>query len=121
MAVWGKTYQALDSADEHLTRFFHYVTWRDLWLLLLTVAFAVFLAGVTPFALVLREDAYNFTVKGMEISLGDFSLDRPQAIGWPLLLGLVFSIMSVDNVFEAMYVLQMFIAQALPGELQIDF
>jgi hypothetical protein len=104
MAVWRKTYQALDSADEYLTRIFDYVTWRDLWLLLLTVAFVVFLAGVTPFAHVLREDAYNFTVKGMEISLGDFSLDRPQAIGWPLLLGLVFSIMSVDNVFEAMYV-----------------
>ena len=53
---------------------------------------------------VLREDAYNFVVKGMEIAHGDFSLDQPQAIGWPLMLGVVYSFLDVPNVFEAMFV-----------------
>jgi hypothetical protein len=60
--------------------------------------------NITLFGRVLREDAYNFAIKGMEIASGDLSLDRPQAPGWPLLLGLVYSVMSVDDIFEAMYV-----------------
>lgn len=94
----------IGAAEEYLTRFYEYATYRDLWLLLLTAGFAVFLVYITPFAVVLREDAYNFAVKGMEIATGDFSLDRPQAIGWPMLLGVIYAVLSVDNIFEAMYV-----------------
>jgi hypothetical protein len=95
---------AVGAIDRYLEYVFTFVTWRDLWLVALTAVFAVCLVYVTPFALVLREDAYNFAVKGMEIALGDFSLDRPQAIGWPLLLGLVYSVLGVENIFDAMFI-----------------
>ena len=96
--------RVFDRAERSLSVFYNHLCTGDIWLYVCVAAFIYLMMNITPFALVLREDAYNFAIKGMEISNGDLSLDRPQAIGWPLLLGLVYSVMSVDDIFEAMYI-----------------
>jgi len=89
--------------ERGLTRFYRVLMYKDIWLYL-CAALSVYLLGAVPFDRVLREDAYNFVVKGMEIAHGDFSLDRAQVIGWPLMLGSIFSFLDVSDVFEAMFV-----------------
>ncbi|MDA9982098.1 glycosyltransferase family 39 protein, partial [Gammaproteobacteria bacterium] len=96
--------RVLDRTERHLSVFYNHICAGDIWVYVCAAAFIYLLMNITPFGLVLREDAYNFAIKGMEIANGDLSLDRPQAIGWPLLLGLVYSVMSVDDIFEAMYI-----------------
>lgn len=89
--------------ERELSRFYRVLMYKDIWLYL-CAALSVYLLGAVPFDRVLREDAYNFVVKGMEIAHGDFSLDRAQFIGWPLMLGSIFSFLDVSDVFEAMFV-----------------
>ena len=96
--------QSIASLELVLTRIYRIVMYRDLWLYLCAALSVFLLAADVPFNRVLREDAYNFVVKGMEIAHGDFSLDQVQAIGWPLLLGAVFSFLDVSDLFEAMIV-----------------
>lgn len=78
--------------------------YRDIWLYCVTLLSIPLLIRNIPFSLVLREDAFLYVVKGMEIAHGDLSPDRLQMIGWPLVLGAVYFVLDVGDVFEAMFI-----------------
>lgn len=102
--VWRSPLLIIDRIDGALGRAYGVLAYRDIWLYLSAALFVHLIRRTTPFSMVLREDAYNFVIKGLEIANGDFSLDRAQAIGWPLVLGAAFLVMDVRNLFEAMFI-----------------
>lgn len=91
-----------NTLDEYLGKLYSLLMYKNSAVILLGTALLVYLAGATPFNRVLREDAFLFVTKGMEIAHGDFSLVREQAIGWPLFLGSIFRLLNIDTIFEAM-------------------
>jgi hypothetical protein len=96
--------QIVLGVEHGLTRFYRVLMYQDIWVYLCAMLSVFLLGADIPFDRVLREDAYNFVVKALEIAHGDFSLDRTQAIGWPLMLGAVFYFLDVSDLFEAMFI-----------------
>jgi 4-amino-4-deoxy-L-arabinose transferase-like glycosyltransferase len=57
----------------------------------------------TPFDIVLREDAYFYILKAMEIASGDLTPTLTHAIGWPLLIAPFLQVFNVQSVTDAMF------------------
>lgn len=93
----------INTIDNHLGKLYALLMYKNSAAILLGTALFVYLAGATPFHRVLREDAFLFVTKGLEIANGDFSLVHEQAIGWPLFLGVIFRLLSIDTIFGAMF------------------
>jgi 4-amino-4-deoxy-L-arabinose transferase-like glycosyltransferase len=100
--------KAVRTHINNIDRFFGVVyrllMYKNLGILFYLIGLLFILANTTLFDRVLREDAFHYIHKGMEITNGDFGLLRYQAIGWPLLLSIVYKILGVKELFVAMYV-----------------
>lgn len=90
--------------DRFLQAFYERLMWRRLYLYAAMLFLLVIIALSTPFDQVLRQDAFFYTMTGMNIAHGDFSLYRSQAGGWPFFLAFFFFLLPVDNIFQAMFV-----------------
>jgi len=90
--------------DRYLQVAFRTLLWRNLYVPGAALFLLLVLAFTTPFDLVLRQDAFNYALKGMEIAHGDFRLYLPQAAGWPFFLSIFYLLFDTDNIFQAMFV-----------------
>ena len=59
-------------------------------------------AILTPFDDVLREDAYIYLQKAVEITNGDWTPIHTHFIGWPIFLALILTILDIDSIFAGM-------------------
>jgi hypothetical protein len=57
---------------------------------------------LTPYHQVLREDAYIYVMKGIEISHDNFTPSLTHSIGLPLFLGLFLRLFGTDSIFQNM-------------------
>ena len=97
-----KTY--INSFDRFIGVAYHLLMYKNIGILLYFIGLLFLFANITLFDRVLREDAFHYIYKGMEITNGDFGLVQFQTIGWPLLLSIVYKILGVKELFVAMYV-----------------
>ena len=89
--------------DAFIGRLFAIFMYRNIGMVVLLVIFMVAMVTFTPFVRVLREDAYVYIVKALEILNGDWVPPRSNAIGWPLILAALFSLLHINDLFTAMY------------------
>ena len=66
--------RVFDRAERSLCVFYNHLCTGEIWVYVCVAAFSYLMMNITPLALVLREDAYHFAIKGMGISNGDLSL-----------------------------------------------
>lgn len=90
--------------DRFLQMFFDRLMWRNLYVYAAMLFLFLVIALSTSFDQVLRQDAFFYTMTGMNIAHGDFSLYRPQAGGWSFFMAFFFFLLRTDNIFEAMFV-----------------
>ena len=94
----------INSIDRFFGVVYRLLMYKNIGILFYLIGLLFILANTTLFDRVLREDAFCYIHKGMEITNGDFGLVRFQAIGWPLFLSIVYKILGVKELFIAMYV-----------------
>ena len=97
----------LNLLEKYCDSFLRFATYGKIFLIPTAALLLVLLIQQTPFDRVLIKDALYYVQKGMEIKASSFthiSLNKPQAIGWPLFLSLCFSLFRVENLFQAMFV-----------------
>lgn len=90
--------------DDLVGHLFRVLMWRNLFLIGALLFMVILTAKTTLFDLVLRKDAFHYVQKGMELSLGDWQLFQPQALGWSLFLAIFFKLGGVETIFQAMFV-----------------
>lgn len=56
----------------------------------------------TPYGIVLREDAYAYLLKSLEITKGNFTPKLAQAIGWPLFMSPFLYLFGNKSIFQSM-------------------
>lgn len=56
----------------------------------------------TPFNEVLREDAYDYLLKGFEITEGNWVPIRSHSIGWSIVLAIFLKVFSIRSIFNGM-------------------
>ncbi|MHB8788720.1 MAG: hypothetical protein ACYDBT_02440 [Desulfobulbaceae bacterium] len=89
--------------DRFCQALFEKLLWRNLYIFAAMLFLLLVLAWSTTFDLVLRQDAFFYTMTGMEIAHGDFVLNRLQAAGWPFFLAFFYFLFGTDNIFQAMF------------------
>jgi hypothetical protein len=77
--------------------------YRDIGMAVLLTIFVLGMVAITPFSRILREDAYLYVAKALEILNGDFIPPRSNAIGWSLMLAPLFALLQIDDLFTAMF------------------
>ena len=94
----------VDRADALIGRFFALLMYRGIGFGILLAVFVIGVIAVTPFERILREDAYVYVQKALEIINGDYVPPRSNAVGWPVLLAAIFALFGVDDLFTGMFV-----------------
>ncbi len=99
-----KIFHIADRADALIGRLFALLMYRGILVLVLLVVFVMGILSITPFERILREDAYVYVNKALEIVNRDFVPPRNNAVGWPLLLASLFALLQINDLFTAMFV-----------------
>ena len=93
----------LDSLEQKINRTFSYFeehfSLTLIALFILTLAIRLFL---TPYNIVLREDAYVYLLKSLEITKGNFVPMQTHAIGWSLFMSPFFYLFGSTSIFQNM-------------------
>lgn len=103
MLLYKRLLKRTNTIDRHIGIFFEVLMRNKIGVGLIIIAFCIFLTKTTLFDRVLIKDAFNYVYKGMELKELSFSLFRPQAIGWPVFLSVIYFIFDVETLFEGMF------------------
>lgn len=93
----------LDSLEQKINRTFSYFEGHfSLTLIALFILTLVVRLLLTPYSIVLREDAYVYLLKSLEITKGNFVPIQTQAIGWSLFMAPFFYFFGSTSIFQNM-------------------
>jgi hypothetical protein len=102
--VLDKLFQLVDRTDALIGRLIAICMYRNVGLVVLLTIYFIGMLTVTPFPRILREDAYVYVLKALEILNGDFTPPPSNHIGWPVMLAPVFALLQINDLFTAMFV-----------------